>query len=185
MKLEEAVPDPALLTATIAHTCSNCWGSVDHGDGHWRRVAAAGLRLLPHVPDADPAVVYLFAAFHDSERLTDHGDDQHHGPRASVFATKLKGGPFDLTAVQMSKLIHACNFHTFQQNIEDPTIGVCYDADRLNLYRVLKYPDPYYFSTEEAKKNEVIEWGVSSLLSDDCLSWVELYEEYVKLDGGS
>ena len=52
------IPDAARLVDTVLER-STGKDSFLHGEGHWRRVAAAGLALLPETPAADPAVVFL------------------------------------------------------------------------------------------------------------------------------
>ena len=85
--------------------------SFIHGESHWQRVAAAGLTLLPETPGADPALVFLFALFHDSMRLNDHYDPEH-GPRGAALARELRGEAFDLEDTEMGSLAFACEEHT-------------------------------------------------------------------------
>ena len=115
--------------------------SFIHGESHWQRVAAAGLTLLPETPGADPALVFLFALFHDSMRLNDSYDPEH-GPRGAALARELRGEAFDLEDAEMGLLAFACEEHTNGGIGPDPTVGVCWDADRLNLWRVGIIPDP-------------------------------------------
>jgi uncharacterized protein len=49
--------------------------------------------------------------------------------------------------------------HTEASPTDEPTLGVCWDADRLNLWRVGKEPLPQYLSTPRAKNPETIEWA--------------------------
>ena len=79
-----SVPDPGRLVAAVLERSAGK-DSFLHGEGHWLRVAAAGLALLPNTPGADPTVVFLFALFHDSMRLND-GHDPLHGPRGAALA---------------------------------------------------------------------------------------------------
>ena len=58
-----------LLVAAVLERSTGKDSSI-HGESHWQRVAAAGLALLPDTPDADPALIFLFALFHDSMRFT-------------------------------------------------------------------------------------------------------------------
>lgn len=121
-----------------------------HGESHWKRVAAAGLALLPRVPDADPALVFLFALFHDSMRFNDNHDPLH-GSRRAVLARELRGEAFDLEEAEMGLLGFACEEHTNGDVDSHPTVGVCWDADRLNLWRVGIRSDPHGLSTEAAR----------------------------------
>jgi hypothetical protein len=40
-----------------------------------------------------------------------------------------------------------------------PTVGACWDADRLNLLRVGMTPDARFMSTAEGRRPERIEWA--------------------------
>lgn len=57
-----SIPDAERLMDAVLER-STGKESFIHGESHWQRVAAAGLALLPQVPDADPALVFLFALF--------------------------------------------------------------------------------------------------------------------------
>ena len=59
-----------------------------------------------------------------------------HGPRGAALARELHGGAFTLDEGRMGLLKFACEEHTNGGVSSDPTIGVCWDADRLNLWRV-------------------------------------------------
>ena len=149
--------------------------SLLHGEDHWRRVAAAGLALLPETPEADPAVVFLFALFHDSMRLND-GRDPLHGPRGSALAGELRGEAFELEEAAMDLLAFACEEHTNGGIVRDPTAGVCWDADRLNLWRVGIKPDPRLLSTEAARGGERIRWARD--LQREHPAWEDLYRGF-------
>jgi uncharacterized protein len=92
------------------------------------------------------AVVQLFAVFHDSMRENEFMDPDH-GMRGYNLAVQL-GATKDLTARQQDQLGAACILHDSGMKHEDPTVGVCWDADRLDLPRVGITPNPLYFSTE-------------------------------------
>src|SRR5918994_1860293 len=128
-----SIPDAARLVDAVLERSTGKHSSI-HGEGHWQRVAAAALALLPETPDADPGLVFLFALFHDSMRLND-GHDPLHGPRGAALARELRGGPFELEDEEMDLLAFACEEHTNGGVDPDPTVGVCWDADRLNLWR--------------------------------------------------
>jgi uncharacterized protein len=128
------IPDAGRLVDAVLER-STGKDSVIHGESHWQRVAAAGLALLPQVPDANPVIVFLFALFHDSMRLKDNHDPLH-GQRGAALARELRGEEFDLEDVEMDLLGFACEEHTNGGVDPDPTVGVCWDADRLNLWRV-------------------------------------------------
>jgi uncharacterized protein len=117
-----------------------------HGPDHWRRVERNAL-LLATRSGADLTVVRLFAVFHDSRRKNEFTDPQH-GKRGAALATKLRGEHFELDDAAFAKLLHACTWHTDEPQHEDPTIGTCFDADRLDLGRVGIIPDAAFMSTE-------------------------------------
>jgi uncharacterized protein len=106
-----------------------------HGERHWLRVALAGLIISEIVMAADSVVAVYFGLLHDVCRISE-GFDTRHGPRASSFIGKLaSGGGLMLTPDQLHLLRRACSTHTHGRTSNDPTIGVCWDADRLDLRR--------------------------------------------------
>ena len=168
------IPDAERLVDTVL-TRSTGKDSFLHGEDHWRRVAAAGLALLPETPDADPAVVFLFALFHDSMRFND-GHDPQHGPRGAALARELRGEAFDLEDAEMGLLGYACEEHTNGGVGRDPTVGVCWDADRLNLWRVGIRPDPRLLSTGAARNGGRVAWARD--LQREHVAWEELYRGF-------
>jgi uncharacterized protein len=54
---------------------------------------------------------------------------------------------FQITDAQFDLLETACNWHTETTHHQDPTIGACWDADRLDLGRVGIIPDAKYMNT--------------------------------------
>jgi uncharacterized protein len=121
-----------------------------HGPEHWRRVERNGL-LLASRTGADAEVVRLFALFHDCQRIND-GHDPDHGARGAVFAASLRGTAFELADARFELLRYACVWHTDGKHHSDPTIGACWDADRLDLGRVGLVPDPKFMSTAFARE---------------------------------
>jgi uncharacterized protein len=121
-----------------------------HGPAHWRRVEQNGL-LLAKRTGANRSVVRLFALFHDSRRLND-GTDDGHGARGAAYASELRGNLYQLDDVAFALLEEACTWHTDQDFSEDPTIGTCWDADRLDLGRVGMIPNPSLMSTAFGKE---------------------------------
>ena len=95
-------------------------------------------------------MIFLFALLHDSMREND-SVDPGHGPRAAAFAIELHGeGLLGTTPAQLETLRYACFEHTNGLVSADPTVGTCWDADRLDLPRVGIQPDPARFSTARA-----------------------------------
>ena len=142
------VPLTSLLSAVRAR--STGIDSQIHGEYHWRTVGANGLWLAEPLDGADTLVIFLFALLHDSMREND-GRDPQHGPRAAVFAGELHAeGLLPVTPPQLELLQHACHEHTNGFISTDPTVGCCWDADRLDLPRVWITPDPALLSTARA-----------------------------------
>jgi uncharacterized protein len=169
-----SIPDPAELVDAVLERSTGKNSSI-HGEDHWKRVGAAGLALLPETPGANPSLVFLFAHSHDSMRVNDSIDPMH-GPRAAVLARDLRGGPFDLGDEEMGLLAFACEEHTNGKLGEDQTVGVCWDADRLNLWRVGFEPDPGFLSTEAARSGERIAWARN--LQQVTFTWEELFRDF-------
>ncbi len=110
--------------------------SYFHGNRHWRAVGEAGYQLASRDPRIDPAVIFLFALLHDAKRTTEKSDDNDHGRRAAQFAQELHGDLFSLSEKQLALLTSACADHNEKATSTQPTIGACFDGDRLNLVRV-------------------------------------------------
>ncbi len=103
------------------------------------------------MPAVDTHVVFLFALLHDTMRLNDARDPEH-GPRAAAFAVALhEEGLLGVTDGQLDLLHHACFEHADGKVSSDPTVGVCWDADRLDLPRVGITPVPELLSTAVAR----------------------------------
>lgn len=120
-----------------------------HGPDHWRRVERYGVQVAKH-NGADVLVVRLFAVLHDVCRQTD-GIDEAHGARAAEFAAGLHGEYFELSEERFALLHYACTWHTAGQVSADPTIGACWDADRLDLWRAGITPKETLMSTAHAR----------------------------------
>ena len=122
--------------------------SLIHGPAHLDRVESIGLRLARKT-GADKDVVRLFALFHDSRREND-GTDSKHGERGAELAKSWRDKRFKLDDERMELLVLACSGHADGRTSSDPTIGTCWDADRLNLPRVGVTPERGMLSTEAA-----------------------------------
>ena len=150
--------------------------SSDHGIHHWQLVAVTGAELAATVPDADRLVLLLFALFHDSQRETDYVDPEH-GPRAAALAVEMVPRSIpELHPDRLELLRTACDLHTTAPATDQPTLGTCWDADRLNLWRVGIAPLPMYLSTDEAKRPERIHWAEE--LQERDFSWEQISELY-------
>ncbi len=134
-----------------------------HGYPHWVRVRENG-SLLAVRTGASADVVELFAWLHDSRRENEGGDPAH-GPRAAAFARELHGrGALRVDAAGLELLVAACAGHTRGTTTDDPTVGSCWDADRLDLGRVGKRPDPALLCTAAARDPAVISWAYARSL---------------------
>lgn len=79
-------------------------------------------------------------------------DDPEHGHRGAELSRRLHHeGLLPLADADRALLYEACNDHDRGLVTEDPTIGACWDADRLNLWRVGRKPDPRLLSTAAAR----------------------------------
>jgi uncharacterized protein len=122
-----------------------------HGPWHWEKVEKNALALAKATKGADKIVAQLFALIHDSQRFNEDEDPQH-GHRSAAYAEELfKAGKLEITKDQLVVLMEACKYHNDGELSTDPTIGVCWDADRLDLTRVGITPDPRYLSTQAGK----------------------------------
>ncbi len=144
-----------------------------HGLSHWARVLENG-RKLAALTGAKPAVVELFAVFHDAKRVTE-SIDADHGRRGAEYAATIRGRLFDLSDEDFDLLQAACVYHTSGTTDGDITVQTCWDSDRLDLNRIGISPDPKYLCTDAAKAPEMIDWAnkrskvlyVSSLIFDE------------------
>lgn len=140
-----------------------------HGPSHWNRVKQIGLALAEHLPEADQMVITYFALFHDACRQ-DKAYDPEHGKRASDLVKDYQAkGYICLTQNQLEQLCFACTYHAEGETSDDPTIGACWDADRLDLSRVGGFYFEDAFSTAKAKEPEFKHWALSLFKSDP--SW--------------
>lgn len=128
-----------------------------HGLLHWGRVYDNGMRVAKE-NGANIKVVQLFAFFHDSRRFTD-GTDPEHGPRGAEYAKRLRGELFEVSDEEFELLYIACRDHTHVADSDNPTVQACFDADRLDLYRVLIKPKPALLCTDVAKREDTRAWA--------------------------
>jgi uncharacterized protein len=123
-----------------------------HGPDHWQRVERNALEIAPH-SGADVTIIRLFAVLHDSHRQNE-GHDPGHGARAAEWARTLSDDArhFTLNAPRLELICEAMTWHDKGCVSEDPTIGTCWDADRLDLPRVGIRPEPRLMSTRYARE---------------------------------
>ena len=146
-KLSEDVFDGTLEHAASIFVCGEY--SV-HGLDHWRRVESFGKELCKE-SGGDLEVVRLFAILHDSCRLDD-GADLLHGPRAADMLGEIADEFFTLEPDRLELLEYAIRHHTGGRASDDPTIGTCWDADRLDIGRVGIIPHQRYMSTKPGRR---------------------------------
>lgn len=122
-----------------------------HGVSHWSRVWFHGRRIAASM-DVNPAVLAWFASLHDSQRRND-GHDPLHGQRAADFAVRLRRERLivELDATEFEHLCEAMRLHSDGHTESEPAIRACWDADRLDLYRVGIRPLPRLLCTEPAR----------------------------------
>lgn len=125
---------------------------TDHGPLHWLAV----LRNVEYLGGAqqgiDLTICRLFALVHDCQRRNEY-DDPSHGARAVSFLMKNMGmWGISLDHSQTNILYYALSEHNEGYVSNNPTIGCCWDADRLDLPRVRILPKPDLMSTKLGKK---------------------------------
>ena len=129
--------------------CLNRWPKdmgTTHGVEHWDRVARFGKMLYQEGVDMD--VVTTFAYLHDSERMN-NAEDIDHGLRASKLIDTIRHTRLRyLNYEQIEKLKRACELHTIVHKTGDITIDTCFDADRMDLFRVGIKPSPERMATK-------------------------------------
>jgi uncharacterized protein len=126
-----------------------CGAHSIHGPSHWQRVDEFGLNIAK-ASGADLTVVRLFALLHDSCRQ-DEGADLNHGTRAAEMLNRIVPAVFAIDPGRFDLLKEAIRLHTSGLTTNEPTIGTCWDADRLDIGRVGMTPSAQYMSTEAGK----------------------------------
>ncbi len=154
--------EPALVHAIMKEYALPVLGT--HGLAHWARVLENGLRLAEHT-GADRQIVALFAVFHDSRRQNE-STDPGHGARGGELATQLRDAHLDLRDRDFELLVSACAHHTDGTVDGDITVQTCWDADRLDLWRVSIAPRSEYLCTPAARDRAIQEWSRARSLSD-------------------
>ena len=121
-----------------------------HGLDHWFRVWKNAELLNGLESGADMEVVALFALFHDSMRMNDGDDPKHglHGYKLWERFHRMHGIVIGMSSRREELLFEACTEHNNGHTTDDPTIGVCWDADRLDIHRTGIWPDVRYMSTQ-------------------------------------
>jgi hypothetical protein len=85
----------------------------------------------------------LFGFIHDCCRCSE-GRDRDHGARAAAFAQSLQGLYFRLNHDELDLFSEACAWHSDGGITDEPTIGACWGADRINFVRPGTTPSEVY-----------------------------------------
>lgn len=160
--------------------------SSDHGIRHWHDVGRVGFMLM-EVSDrmgADPdyidaTVVFLFAALHDTQRLNEF-EDSDHGNRAEDVAQQMRDrAVISLTNEQFETLGTALGDHDRGYTANNPTVAICWDADRLTLPRVGIKPKKTLMSSAVVKRDFDMCLGFAMyIVRDQDLPWSEIAKLY-------
>jgi uncharacterized protein len=133
-------------------------------------VVENGRALAPHT-GARLDVVELFAVLHDACRRNE-GIDPGHGLRGARLARSLRA-LLALDDPGFELLFEACARHTDGLLDGDPTVQTCWDADRLDLFRVGIYPRPEHLCTPAAHDAVLITWAVERSQTGGVPAWAE------------
>ncbi len=141
-----------------------------HGVHHWGRVIENGLRLGER-NGANLRVVVCFGLLHDCRRQDD-AYDPGHGARAARLVDRIRH-TLRLISSEPDLLAEACAHHSSGRRHADPTIGTCWDADRLDLARpgVELTPDPRALST--GPPTLLVTWAVNRARNNTKVRFME------------
>lgn len=150
------------LVSAVRERFTRDWDGI-HGAPHWARVRVNGLSIAA-ITGARTDVIELFSFLHDSCREND-GHDPFHGSRAVDFANELRGKLFEIDDAGFALLAEACSKHSDGHIEAPPAVQACWDADRLDLWRVWITPDPRRLATQAARSQHVYEEAKRRALS--------------------
>jgi uncharacterized protein len=161
----------AAIAAAEERATTTARNSSIHGPRHWRDVARVGALLIKRGVEADPTIIALFAALHDTQRRTD-GQDPDHGERAAVAAAEMRSdGLLRLPDARWMVLRQALIQHNQGFRSADPTIGACWDADRLTLSRVSYRTKRSHLSTQVAA--ECVREACAGVVKTADVNWAD------------
>ena len=147
MKFTNSIITPQLVSKVLCSYALDVEGI--HGINHWIRVERNALQLAES-EGVESDIFSLFALFHDARRQNE-ARDKEHGKHGAMLARELHTqGDFPLSADELDRLCYACEHHTDQKHNADPIIGICWDADRLDLTRIGTVPNPLYLNSATA-----------------------------------
>ena len=160
-----------------ARSGSKLKASPDHGERHWRAVAATGLELARRDDRADAGICMAFAVLHDCRRVSEYRDPQH-GPSAARVA-RASAALRALLGEERAGIVEtACHDHEGTIHCREwPLVGACFDADRFTLGRVGIDPDPRYFSLilDDSAFSEMVRFAEGA--SDAPPRWADLFAQ--------
>ena len=126
-----------------------------HGISHWARVFNNGRimnNMLSEDQRVDEDLLFIFAFFHDTER-TNEGYDTDHGTLASNLLESINGSDVvQLDEDSLNELCGAMELHSDGVITGTLLQKLCYDSDRLDLWRADITIDPKYLCTDVGKK---------------------------------
>lgn len=156
-KPDDTLPD--VLRLAVDHGVTNRPGrSQIHGERHWQAVAMTGLEIARQTPGADPMFVVTFAVLHDIMRRDD-GHDPEHGSRAARLFEQLCLDGFPSDSQRSAEMRYALAHHNTgvqRATGRDVNVGICWDADRLNLCRLGITPDPSFLTTDVGREPKTL-----------------------------
>ena len=156
--------------AVLVASTGRLANSPVHGDRHWRSVGMIGARLVAATPGTELYPVLLFAMLHDARRENEFWDDDHGRRAARLLDELVRETRVSLSADVQARLWDGLDRHDEGDTIDDPLIGLCWDADRLCLPRVGIQVDPAYLSTTGGRAG--IAW--SAPMVENPVSWGRL-----------
>lgn len=130
-----------------------------HGFPHWNRVLINGLHLAKET-GANTRVITAFALFHDCQRKND-GYDPEHGRRGADYGRQMRASMPSLSDIEFDLFYEASAYHSDGLLEGDVTVLTCWDADRLDLFRVGKRPIPERLCTEAGRQPGTIEEAIA------------------------
>jgi uncharacterized protein len=176
--LRDVVPDPMRLIERVRSGWpppgSRSGWLPAHSENHWKGVAWFGLRLLEAGCPADPAALFVFSVVHDAERVNDWYDDEHAARAADLAATLRDEGLIRCGDEWFDALLSTLREHDLRRIATCPTVGACFDSDRLALPRYGVRIERELMSTEQGR--ELI--CEAEALGPVVLAWPELIERF-------
>lgn len=170
-----AVPDFAALVRAVVRA-STSKGSTVHGVRHWKQTMWASCRLLAEEPRADPAVALVFGLVHDCLRVLEAADPEHGLRAARLVIELVREHLLDLSDDQLEMVKAACEHHSESLWTSNPTVGICWDADRVGLWRLGLRPEPTGMSLARMRDSHRI--AQFRAIGDLTIGWQQLWPLY-------